>query len=231
MLSNTIFYLFLVFVQLIPQAVSQNLPFKVEKISLPKLGWGLGSLEPYISKETNVLHYFKHHQAYVNNYNAALDSLVEAEAKGDYKTIVELQSAIAFNGGGHINHSLFWKNLAPVSEGGGEFPDLSSEFSKLVYKQFGGFDELIKLTNEKLATIQGSGWAFIVKNLSNGGKIEVVTISNQEALFKPLVPLVAIDAWEHAYYLQYLNLKADYFEAIWNVINWKEAERRFNAAK
>lgn len=96
-----------------------------------------------------------------------------------------------------------------------------------ITSQFGDLDALVKLTNNKLAGVQGSGWAFIVKNLDNGGKIEVVQRYNQDTVTGSLIPLVAIDAWEHAYYLQYQNRKVDYFKAIWNVINWEEAARRF----
>lgn len=229
MLYYNLGYFFLFCFHFVSPVVSRKPSLEVEKIELPPLGYSLDALEPYISKEIMDLHYHQHHQGYVNNYNAALDDLVQAQSKGDYKSIVELQRVIAFNGGGHINHSLFWKNMAPVSEGGGQFPDLDSKFAKLVALQYGGFNELIKLTNERLLSIQGSGWAFIVKNLSNGGKLDIVTTANQDALFKPLVPLIAIDAWEHSYYLQYFNQKADYFEAIWNVINWKEAQKRFDS--
>ncbi|CAI4482314.1 AEL_collapsed_G0023870.mRNA.1.CDS.1 [Saccharomyces cerevisiae] len=110
------------------------------------------------------------------------------------------------------NHCLFWENLAPESQGGGEPPT----------------GALAKAIDEQRA---GLGWAFIVKNLSNGGKLDVVQTYNQDTVTGPLVPLVAIDAWEHAYYLQYQNKKADYFKAIWNVVNWKEASRRFDAGK
>lgn len=99
---------------------------------------------------------------------------------------------------------------------------------KQIVKQYGSVDKLIELTNAKLAGIQGSGWAFIVKNKSNGNTVEVITTANQDTVTDPnLTPLIAIDAWEHAYYLQYQNVKADYFKNLWNVINWKEAERRF----
>lgn len=121
------------------------------------------------------------------------------------------------------NHCLFWKNLAPESQGGGEAP--AGALGRQIESQFGSLDKLQALTNAKLAGVQGSGWAFIVKNAENGGQIEVVQTYNQDTVSGPLTPLVAIDAWEHAYYLQYQNRKADYFKAIWNVINWKEAER------
>ncbi|EMG47427.1 hypothetical protein SBY92_002840 [Candida maltosa Xu316] len=200
-----------------------------EKISLPKIDWSVDALEPYISKEINDLHINKHHVAYVNGYNAAIDALSVAEANNDVKGVVAIQQNIKFHGGGHTNHSLFWKNLAPVSQGGGKHPDENSALGKQIVKQYGSVQNLIDLTNAKLASIQGSGWAFIVKNKENGGQLDVITTANQDIAPTHFVPLIAIDAWEHAYYLQYQNVKLDYFKAIWNVINWKEAEARFSA--
>jgi Fe-Mn family superoxide dismutase len=114
--------------------------------------------------------------------------------------------------------------LAPPSQGGGELP--SGALASKINEQYGSIDKLIGVTNAKLAGIQGSGWAWIVRNNENGA-IEVVQTANQDTVGANFTPLVAIDAWEHAYYLQYQNVKVDYFKAIWNVINWKEAERRF----
>lgn len=197
------------------------------KVSLPDLDWDFGALEPHISGKINELHYLKHHQTYVNGYNQAIEQHAEAKAKGEVKKTIELQKAINFHGGGYTNHCLFWKNLAPEKQGGGAPPSEDSEFAKKIVEQYGSLDQLKALTNAKLAGIQGSGWAFIVKNKENGGQLDVVTTFNQDTVTGPLVPLVAIDAWEHAYYLQYQNVKADYFKAIWNVINWKEAEKRY----
>lgn len=197
------------------------------KVSLPDLDWDFGALEPYISAQINELHYTKHHQTYVTGYNQAIEQHAEAKAKGEVKKTIELQKAINFHGGGYTNHCLFWKNLAPEKQGGGEPPSAESEFAKKIVEQYGSLDNLKAVTNAKLAGIQGSGWAFIVKNKENGDKLDVVTTANQDIVSGPLVPLVAIDAWEHAYYLQYQNVKADYFKAIWNVINWKEAEKRY----
>lgn len=197
------------------------------KIELPKLDWAYDALEPYISGKINEIHHSKHHQTYVNGYNAAIEQLAAAEAKGDVLKAVEIQQNIKFHGGGHTNHVLFWKSLSPNSQHGGKLPDKDSAFGKQVIAQYGSFDNLIAITNAKLAGIQGSGWAFLVKNTQNGGLLDVVTTFNQDTIVGPLVPLLAIDAWEHAYYLQYQNVKVDYFKAIWNVINWAEAERRF----
>jgi Fe-Mn family superoxide dismutase len=197
------------------------------KVLLPDLGWNFGDLEPHISAEINEVHYTKHHQTYVNGYNTTVEQLAEAKAKGEVKKSIELAKNLRFHGGGYTNHCLYWKNLAPQSQGGGEPPAADSELGKKIAEQYGSLDKLILLTNAKLAGIQGSGWAFIVKNKENGGELDVITTYNQDTVTEPYVPLVAIDAWEHAYYLQHKNVKADHFKAIWNVINWKEAEKRY----
>lgn len=207
---------------------------KRSKVTLPKLDWEFDALEPYISGKINELHYSKHHQTYVNGFNTAVEQLDDLTAQLDRdpsptiaKKIIGVQQNLKFHGGGYTNHCLFWKNLTPESQGGGKLPE--GALAAQIKKQFGSLDNLIKLTNSKLAGIQGSGWAFIVKNLENGGALDVVQTYNQDTLTGPLVPLVAIDAWEHAYYLQYQNKKADYFSAIWHVINWEEAARRYDA--
>lgn len=194
--------------------------------TLPTLDYDFGALEPFISGQINEIHYTKHHQTYVTQFNAANEQIVEAEKEGDLKKIVALQNLINFHGGGHINHSLFWKNLAPQSQGGGELPSPDSPLGKAIQAGWGGADKLIDTTNAALAGVQGSGWAWIVKNKLTGD-VEVITKQNQDPVLGNYIPLVGIDAWEHAYYLQYKNVKADYFKAIWNVINWKEAEKRF----
>lgn len=202
-----------------------------KKIELPKLDWGYSDLEPHISGQINEIHYTKHHQTYVNGYNAAIEQLLKSEAEGKVTETIAVQQNIKFFAGGHANHVLFWKSLSPSKVNGGKLPKEDSDFYKQVVKNYGSFDNLISVTNAKLAGIQGSGWAFIVKNLENGGQLDVVTTYNQDTITGKLVPLIAIDAWEHAYYLQYQNVKVDYFKAIWNVINWNEAENRFNDAK
>jgi superoxide dismutase, Fe-Mn family len=198
------------------------------KVTLPELDWDFAALEPHISGQINEYHYTKHHQTYVNSYNTAIDQLGEAKHEGNVKAQIELLPLINFHGGGHLNHSLFWKNLAPVSQGGGAPPAPGTPLNKAITANFGNLDNLIAKTNAKLAGIQGSGWAWIVKNKENGA-LEVIAKANQDPVVGQYIPIVGIDAWEHAYYLQYKNVKADYFKAIWNVINWKEAERRWSA--
>lgn len=206
------------------------------KVTLPELDWDFNALEPHISGKINELHYSKHHQTYVNGFNTAVEQLADLSSQlakepsvSIAKKIVGVQQNLKFHGGGFTNHCLFWKNLAPESQGGGELP--KGALADQIKSQFGSLDNLIKLTNTKLAGIQGSGWAFLVKDLDNGGKLEVVQRYNQDTVSGSLIPILAIDAWEHAYYLQYENRKAEYFGAIWNVINWKEAANRFDTCE
>lgn len=210
-----------------PRFSTASAVFARGKATLPDLDYDFGALEPFISGQINELHYTKHHNTYVNSYNTAIEKLEAAQKNNDIKAQIELYSLINFHGGGHINHSLFWKNLAPQSQGGGEPPAADSPLGSAISSHFGSLDNLIANMNTKLAGIQGSGWAWIVKNKENGA-LETITKANQDPVTGPYVPIVGIDAWEHAYYLQYKNVKADYFKAIWNVVNWKEAERRFS---
>lgn len=210
--------------------------FARSKVTLPDLEWDFGDLEPHISGKINELHYSKHHQTYVNGLNTSLEKMAELQEKlkkepspAITREIIALQQNIKFHGGGYTNHCLFWKNLTPEKNDGGQLP--KGKLRDAIIDQYGSLESLIKLTNTKLAGVQGSGWAFIVKNLDNGGKLDVVQTYNQDTVTGSLIPLVAIDAWEHAYYLQYQNRKVDYFKAIWNVINWKEATKRFEQEK
>ncbi|TFK79262.1 manganese superoxide dismutase [Polyporus arcularius HHB13444] len=193
--------------------------------TLPKLDYSYDALEPHISGKIMELHHSKHHQAYVNGLNAAEEAYAKAAAP---KEQIKLQSALKFNGGGHINHSLFWKNLAPQSQGGGELT--SGPLKDAIVADFGSVDAFKKKMNTVTAAIQGSGWGWLGYN-PDTKKLEIVTTPNQDPLLSH-VPIIGIDIWEHAFYLQYHNVKADYLTAIWNVINFKEAERRFlEAAK
>ncbi|XP_076948443.1 superoxide dismutase [Mn], mitochondrial-like [Bidens hawaiensis] len=195
----------------------------LQTFTLPDLSYDYGELEPAISGEIMKLHHQKHHQTYITNYNKALQQLDDAIAKGDASTAVKSQSAINFNGGGHVNHSIFWKNLAPIREGGGEPPHGALGWA--IDQHFGNMEKLIAKMNAEGAAVQGSGWVWLAvdKELK---RLVVETTANQDPLVTKgasLVPLVGIDVWEHAYYLQYKNVRPDYLKNIWKVINWKYA--------
>ena len=190
---------------------------------LPELPYDFGALEPVISGQIMELHYTKHHQAYVNNLNAALEKYAEAEKKGDVAAMIALQPAIRFNGGGHVNHSIFWTNLAPK---GGEPGGMLLEAIK---KEFGSVEKLVETMSAASVGIQGSGWGWLGYDKAKG-RLAIATCSNQDPL-TGLVPLLGIDVWEHAYYLQYKNVRADYVKNIWKIVNWKNIEERFGNAK
>lgn len=196
---------------------------------LPKLPYEFNALEPYISAAIMELHYSKHHAGYVTNLNAALEKLAQAEQNQDVSAIASLLQAIKFNGGGHINHSIFWTNLAPKSEGGGNPP--TGAIAEAINKEFGSVQALMDLMTAKAVPLQGSGWVWLGYNTATK-KLAVEACDNQDPLIsKGLIPLLGIDVWEHAYYLQYKNVRADYVKAIWNIINWKNVDERFAAAQ
>ncbi|KAL9255942.1 Superoxide dismutase [Mn], mitochondrial-like protein [Drosera capensis] len=199
----------------------------IKTFSLPDLPYDYSALEPVISAEIMQLHHQKHHQAYITNYNKAVEQLEDAVQKGDAVTVVKLQSAVKFNGGGHINHSIFWKNLAPPREGGGEPP--SGSLGNAIEFSFGSLEALIQKINAEGAALQGSGWVWLGLD-KEFKKLVVETTANQDPLVTkgPLVPLLGIDVWEHAYYLQYKNVRPDYLKNIWKVVNWQYARHTPN---
>jgi len=204
-----------------PRTLSRSIAQRAATLhTLPDLPYAYNALEPYISAEIMELHHSKHHQAYVNGLNAAEEAYVKAPSTREK---IALQAALKFNGGGHINHSLFWKNLAPAKEGGGKFKD--GKLKAALERDFGSIDAFKKQMNTTTAGIQGSGWGWLGYNPKTK-KLEIVTTPNQDPLLTH-APIIGIDVWEHAFYLQYKNVKADYLSAIWNVINFEEAEARF----
>jgi len=195
---------------------------------LPELPYDFNALEPVISAEIMELHYSKHHKGYVTNLNAALEKYHEAETKNDVAQMIALQSAIKFNGGGHINHSIFWTILAPVSKGLHHGP--KGDLAKMIDRDFGSMDVFKEKLNAATTAVQGSGWGWLGYNKGQR-RLEITTCSNQDPLStQGLVPLLGIDVWEHAYYLQYKNVRADYVKAIWQIFNWKNIEERFAKA-
>lgn len=195
--------------------------------ALPNLAFDYGALEPTISGEIMEIHHSKHHNAYVTNFNAALEQYDAAEQKGDFQKMIALQGALKFNGGGHINHSIFWTNLAPKSSGGGEAP--TGDLAAAIARDFGSVENLQTQLNAKSAAIQGSGWGWLGFN-KESKKLGIATMANQDPL-TDMVPLLGIDVWEHAYYLQYKNVRPEYLKAIWNVVNWNNVAERFKAAQ
>jgi Fe-Mn family superoxide dismutase len=176
--------------------------FSSAKLTLPDLTYDYGELAPHISADIMQLHHSKHHAAYVNNYNASITKLEEAVHKNDVTSIVNLQQTIKFNGGGHLNHSIFWKNLAPPKKGGGELPSASDDFTKAITAQYGNMENLISTLSSTAAGVQGSGWGWLGYDKTNK-RFAITTTANQDPLegSTGLVPLLGIDVWEHAYYL------------------------------
>ena len=200
--------------------------------TLPALPYAFDALEPHIDAKTMEIHHGKHHAAYVTNLNKALES---APALAD-KSIEELlanncaivpeniRTAVRNNGGGHINHSMFWKIMGP-GVGGSPVGNVAAAINGT----FGSFDAFKEKFSQAGATRFGSGWAWLLKS---GDKLEITSSANQDSpVMEGKYPVMGLDVWEHAYYLKYQNRRPDYMAAWWNVVNWKEVENRFNAGK
>ena len=198
-----------------------------KQYTLPKLPYELGDLEPVISKEIMDLHYNKHHQAYITKLNEALENYEEAQNAGNLEKMISLQPAIRFNGGGYVNHAIFWTNLAPEGKGG----EPSGSLVDAIKEDFGSLDKMKEVFTNKTVAIQGSGWGWL-GYCNEKKRLEIATCSNQDPLAaQGLVPLLGIDVWEHAYYLQYKNVRPDYVKAIWKIVNWDNVAQRFSKAK
>ena len=193
--------------------------------ALPDLGYDYGALEPHISGEIMRLHHDKHHQAYVDGANTALEKLAEARANGQFGVIGKLEKDLAFNLGGHTNHSIFWKNLTPNAE---ERP--SGELAAAIDEYFVSFAAFKAQFSEAAKSIQGSGWGALVYDPIAGRLNTLAFYDQQNNMPAGSVPLLLLDMWEHAFYLQYKNVKADYVTAFWNVVNWADVAERFAAA-
>ncbi len=203
------------------------MPATLKQQTLPDLGYDYDALEPVISREIMELHHKKHHQAYVNNYNALSEKYAAAEAKGDTAAMIALQAGLKFNGGGHVNHSIFWTNLAPQNQGGGQPP--TGPLANAINSQWGSLEGFIEKFNAKTGPIQGSGWGWL-GYCPESKRLRIATCSNQDPLSTTgLTPLLGIDVWEHAYYLQYKNARPEYLKAIWGVVNWANVAQRFAA--
>jgi Fe-Mn family superoxide dismutase len=196
------------------------------RFKLPSLPYDYEALEPHISGEIMELHHDKHHRAYVDAANQALEKLIAARAKDDYTSLAALERAVAFNVSGHILHSIFWRNLSP--DGGGE---PAGELGKAIARDFGDFGHFKKQLVQTAATIMGSGWGALVFDPVSRRLGTTQIHDHQSDVTQAGVPLMVIDAWEHAYYLQYQTEKARYFEALWNLWSWDDVARRLAGAR
>jgi len=194
--------------------------------TLPELTYDYSALEPSISASIMELHHSKHHQAYVTGANAALAALAEARDKNELGNVNKLEKDLAFNLGGHVNHSIFWTNLSPD---GGDKP--TGDLASAIDDQFGSFDKFTAHFTAAALGVQGSGWAALTWD-SIGKNLLVNQFFDQQANFAAgTVPLLLLDVWEHAYYLDYKNVRADYVKAFWNIANWGNVQDRFAVAR
>jgi len=198
--------------------------------TLPPLPYAPEALEPYIDTRTMEIHHGAHHKAYVTNLNKALESAPELASKTVEELLANnlaivpeaIRTAVRNNGGGHLNHSMFWKIMKP---GGGGAP--VGQVAQAIASTFGGFDAFKEKFNQAAATRFGSGWAWLIKS---GGRVDIVSTPNQDSpVLEGKYPVFGLDVWEHAYYLKYQNRRPEYIAAWWNVVNWEEIESRFNA--
>lgn len=194
--------------------------------TLPELGYDYAALEPHISARIMELHHDKHHKAYVDGANTALAKLADARDANDFANINKLEKDLAFNLAGHVNHTVFWTNLSP--DGGGT-PE--GELASALADNFGSFDKFTAHFTAASAGIQGSGWGALVWD-SIGQKLLVQQYYDHQGNFATgTVPLLLLDMWEHAFYLDYVNVKADYIKAFWNIADWSNVAKRFEVAR
>jgi superoxide dismutase, Fe-Mn family len=192
---------------------------------LPDLPYDYGDLEPHISARIMELHHGKHHAAYVKNANAVLERLDEARRKEDFTSVAAFEKTLAFNLSGHVLHSIFWQNL--VRKGGGE---PQGRLAEAVNRDLGGFQMLHRQMSAVAGTIMGSSWAALIWEPIGQRPLITQIYDHQSNLAQSGVPLMVIDAWEHAYYLQYQNRKDEFFKEIWSLWNWTDITARFEAA-
>ena len=191
---------------------------------LPELPYAYKDLNPYISEEQLKLHHDKHHRAYVDGANAILEKLDKAREEGINLDIKSVLKSLSFNISGHLLHSLFWKNLAPVGKGGGGNP--KGEISEAIKKEFGSFERFKNEFGEAAKSVEGSGWAALTC-CGQTKRLIIMQIEKHNVNVCPTFNVVLVlDVWEHAYYLDYKNRRADFIEAFWNIVNWEEVNKR-----
>ena len=194
--------------------------------TLPDLPYDYAALEPHISARIMELHHSKHHAAYVAGANTALEKLAEARESGDFANVPKLEKDLAFHLGGHINHSIFWKNLTPDGAGKPE-----GELAAAIDDSFGSFDGFVGHFSAAANSLQGSGWAVLAWDPVGAQLLIHQLYDQQNNTPLGVTPILQLDMWEHAFYLDYVNVKADYVKAFWNIANWADAGQRFEAAR
>jgi Fe-Mn family superoxide dismutase len=198
----------------------------VTKYTLPELSYDYAALEPNISARIMELHHSKHHAAYVAGANQALEQLAEARETNNFANINRFSKDLAFHLGGHTNHSIFWNNLSPE---GGDKPE--GELAAAIDDAFGSFDAFRAHFTAAAMGIQGSGWALLSYEGLGGNLLIEQLFDQQGNIPVATTPLLMLDMWEHAFYLDYVNVKADYVKAFWNIVNWADVSKRFEAAR
>ena len=194
--------------------------------TLPDLSYDYGALDPSISGQIMELHHSKHHAAYVAGANQALEQMAEARDTGNFGNLPKLEKDLAFHLGGHTNHSIFWKNMGPDSK---DRPE--GELASAITEFFGDYEKFVAHFNAAALGIQGSGWALLAWD-AVGSRLVINQLYDQQGNVPVLTtPLLMLDMWEHAFYLDYKNVKGDYVNAFWNIVNWDDVETRFEAAK
>jgi Fe-Mn family superoxide dismutase len=195
------------------------------KYVLPDLSYDYGALEPNISGRIMELHHDKHHLAYVNGANTAIDALAEAREKNDLTMVNKFQKDLAFNLAGHVNHTVFWRNMSPD---GGDKP--TGELAAAIDNFFGSFDAFRAHFTASALGIQGSGWSILVWDILGQKLLIEQLYDHQGNLSVGSIPLLMLDMWEHAFYLDYQNVKPEYVKAFWNIVNWADVQARFAEA-
>ncbi len=193
---------------------------------LPELGYDYAALEPHVSAKIMELHHSKHHAAYVKGANDTLEKLAAAREKGDFASLPLLEKQLGFHTSGHVMHSIFWKNLSP--KGGGS---PSGELATAINAHFGSLEAFKKQLTAAANGVMGSGWATLSWEPVGKRLITTQLYDHQSETSIGSIPLLVFDAWEHAWYLQYQNVKASFFEALWNVVNWDDVGQRFAGAQ
>ena len=194
--------------------------------ALPELPYDYAALEPYISGEIMELHHDKHHNTYVTGINTAVEQLAEAREQGSFGTLSTLEKNLAFHLGGHVNHSVFWPNMSPD---GGDKP--TGELAAAIEEYFGGFDAFRAHFEANALGVQGSGWSVLTWDMVAQRPYIIQHFDHQGNVPICMVPLLMLDMWEHAYYLQYKNDKAGFVKGWWNVVNWADVQARFERAR